>query len=341
MSEFFWETEKHTYAEKFTEVFMTMKPFKIVLKPVPPFDFDSTVYVPHYFPTPDFEWQQNFMWQTLNFDGKLLGLKMENKGATDKPTVKLTIYSKKELSDKETEEIVKEVNWRYGFDEDISEFFMKFNNDRFLKAAFKRLKGMRNNCTNSLYELLIISIVLQNARVRRTVQMMNNLFNAYGTKLRFDNKELFAYWSPRDLKETSEEELRSLKVGYRARMIKRVSEAFAKDEVDESRIRKMDTEDAKKELMKLYGVGPATAQNVLSGYLRRYDAFNLKGKLWEQKILSRVMFNKELVPAEEITEEFERRYGKWGGLAFHYIFTDVFWRHREKRIPWLEKEIRL
>lgn len=73
----------------------------------------------------------------------------------------------------------------------------------------------------------------------------------------------------------------------------------------------------------------------------RYDVFDLKGKLWEQKILSRVMFKKELVPAEEITEEFERRYGKWKGLAFRYIFTDVFWKHREKRISWLEKEIRL
>ena len=266
---------------------------------------------------------------------------MENKGVTDKPTVELTIYSKKELSDEEIEGIAKEVNWRYGFNEDISEYFMKFENDKFLKPVFKRLKGMRNNCTNSLYELLIISIVLQNATVRRTVQMMNNLFSAYGTKLRFDNRELFAYWSPKDLKETSEEELRSLKVGYRAKMIKLVSEAFAKSEIDESKIRKMNTEDPKKELMKLYGVGPATAQNILSGYLRRYDVFDLKGKLWEQKILSRAMFNKELVPAKEITEEFEKRYRKWKGLAFHYIFTEVFWRHREKRIPWLEKEIRL
>jgi len=319
-----------------------MKPFEIVLRPIPPFDFDSTVYVPHYFPTPDFQWQPNIMWQTLNFHGKLLGLKMESKGVTDVPMIKLTIYSMEKLSHKEIEKIVKEVNWRYGLDEDISEFSVEFENDRFLKAAFKRLKGMRNNCANSLYELLIISIVLQNATVRRTVQkMMNNLFNAYGKKLRFDNKELFAYWSPEDLKEIREEELRSLKVGYRAKMIKLISEAFAKGEIEESKIRKMDTKDTKKELMKLYGVGSATAQNILSGYLRRYDAFDLKGKLWEQKILSRVMFKKELVPPEEIAEEFEKRYGKWRGLAFHYIFTDIFWRHREKRIPWLEKEIRL
>jgi 3-methyladenine DNA glycosylase/8-oxoguanine DNA glycosylase len=103
----------------------------------------------------------------------------------------------------------------------------------------------------------------------------------------------------------------------------------------------MSTEDSKQELMKLYGVGPATAQIILGGYLRKYDAFNLKGKFWEQKILSRVVFGKKLVPSNEIIREFNKRYGKWRGLAFHYIFTDLFWKHREKKISWLEKEIRM
>ncbi len=221
------------------------------------------------------------------------------------------------------EQVVNELNWRYGFNEDISEFFEEFKIDTFLKPVFKRWKGMRSNCTNSLYELLMISIVLRNATVKRTVQMMNNLFNAYGSKLKFDGKELFAYWNPKDLNEVDEEELRILKVGYRAKMIKRVSEAFTREEIHELKLRKMNIENAKQELMKLCGVGPATAQIILGGYLRRYDAFDLKGKFWEEKVLSRVMFSKKLVPSDEITEEFNKRYGKWRGLAFHYIFTAV------------------
>ena len=132
-----------------------------------------------------------------------------------------------------------------------------------------------------------------------------------------------------------------MKIGYRSKMIKRVSEAFAHGEIDELKLRKMSTEDARRELMNLYGVGPATAQIILGGYLRKYDTFDLKGKFWEQKILSRIMYGKKLVPVDEITDEFTKRYGKWRGLAFHYIFTALFWRHREKNIPWLEKEIRM
>jgi N-glycosylase/DNA lyase len=200
---------------------------------------------------------------------------------------------------------------------------------------------MRVNCANSLYELLIISIVLQNATVRRTIQMMDNLFKAYGSRMEFAGKELLAYWNPNDLNAVEEGALRALKVGYRAKMIKRVSKAFARGEIDELTLRRMTTDDARQELMKLYGVGPATAQIILGGYLRRYDTFDLKGKFWEQKILSRTLYGKALVPADEITDEFKKRYMEWRGLAFHYIFTDLFWRHREKKIPWLEKELRM
>jgi N-glycosylase/DNA lyase len=281
------------------------------------------------------------MRQTLNLKGTAIGVKMVNLGTIEKPKIQLTIYSKTNLSRENTGKVMEEFNWKYGLNEDISQFSIEFKNDKFLKPTFKRLLGMRNNCANSLYELLIISMVLQNATVRRTVQMMNNLFSAYGTKVKFDNKELSAYWSPEDLRKVSEDELRALKVGYRARMIQRISESFANEEIDEFKLRKMNTEDAEKELRKLYGVGPATAQIILGGYLRRYNTFNLKARFWEQKILSRVIFGKKLVPYEQIVEEFEKRYGKWRGLAFHYIFTDLFWRHKEKPIAWLQKEIRL
>ena len=326
---------------KISSVSDYLKPTEATIRPKPPFNFDGTVYVPSYFPTPDFKWQPGVMWQTFNFNRELLGLKMRNEGEIDKPQIKLTIYAKGRLSDSEAKKVVNELAWRYGFDEDISEFFKEFEGDRFLKPAFRRLRGTRVNCANSLYELLVTSIVLQNATVKRTVQMMNNLFEAFGTKMRFDNKELFAYWNAEDLDNVSEEELRVLKVGYRAKMIKRLSETFAHGEIDELNLRRMSTEDARNELMKLYGVGPATAEILLGGYLRRYDTFDLKGKLWEQKILSRILFEKKLVPANEITCMFNKAYGKCRGLAFHYIFNDLFWRHKEKRISWLEKEIRL
>ena len=318
-----------------------MQAEEVIVEPVAPFNFDGTVYVPHYFPTPDCSWQPGTVWRTLNISGRRLGLKMEDAGQVSRPRVRIKIFSSGRMSEELVEKIRLELDWRYGFGEDLSIFYREFRSDRFLAPVFKRWMGMRANCENSLYELMMVSIVLQNATVRRTVQMMNNLFGAYGSRLKFEGKELSVYWTPEDLAGASEEELRTLKVGYRAKMLKQISEAFARKEIDESKLRNMSAEDAKRELLKLPGVGPATAQILLNGYLRKYDTFDLKGRPWEQKIISHVMFNQKPVTTEKIVNEFNERYREWRGLAFHYIFTDLFWKHKQKKIPWLEKEIRM
>jgi 3-methyladenine DNA glycosylase/8-oxoguanine DNA glycosylase len=256
------------------------------------------------------------------------------------PIIRISIYSENNLDEDDKKEIINELNWRYGFNEDLTEFFNKFKEDKFLKEPIKRLRGIRLNCANSLYELLMILIVLQNVTIKRTMQMMNNLLNDYGVKLMFDGKELFAYWLPDKIAQISEENLKALKLGYRAKMIKSISEEFAKGNIEEHAIREMEIEQAKKELTKLYGVGPATAQIIVSEYLRKYDMFDLKGRFWEQKLLSRVLFNKELVPAAKIINLLNKRYGKWQVLAYYYIFSDLFWRNKEKKIDWLEREMR-
>jgi N-glycosylase/DNA lyase len=311
------------------------------IKPKAPFNFDGTVYVPHYFPTPDFEWKPGIYWQTMNFSGKFLGIKMKNKGTKNRPKIKLTIFSRRKLNKSEIDDILNEINWRYGFNEDISEFCRKFKSDKFLKPAIKDWEGMRLKCTNSLYELLIIAIVLQNTVVRRTVQMMNALFKNFGRLLEFDDKKLYAYWSPRDLDNVSEEDLRKLKFGYRAKMIKRVSESFSRKEINEFELRKIPLDEAKRKLLDLYGVGPATLQIIMAGYFRNYESFELRGRLWEQKLISRILFNKKLVSENKILNELEKRYGKWKYLAFHYLLQNLFWQHKTQKIPWLEKEIRL
>lgn len=311
------------------------------LYPKPPFNFDGTVNPFPHFPTPDFEWKKGICWQTMNFDNKFLGIRMENKGKTNKPKIKLTIYSRNKLTKHEIENILNELNWRYGFNENISGFCKKFKSDKFLGPVLKNWKGMRINCSNALYELLMIAIVLQNATIRRTVQMMNVLLEKFGTLLEFDNRKLYTYWSPKDLDNVSEEDLKKLKVGYRAKMIKKISESFSRREINEFKLRKIPLSEAKNELLKLYGVGPATAQILVGEYFRNYETFDLRGRLWEQKLLSKILFNKKLVSEKKILNELDKRYGKWKYLACHYLFQDLFWKHIKKKINWLEKEIRL
>jgi 3-methyladenine DNA glycosylase/8-oxoguanine DNA glycosylase len=71
-----------------------------------------------------------------------------------------------------------------------------------------------------------------------------------------------------------------------------------------------------------------------------YDAFDVISP-WEQKIYSRLLFDRESVPAEKVLAEVKRRWGRWRMLASHYIFEDLFWRRQTEELPWLEALIRL
>lgn len=315
---------------------------KFFLYPKPSFRFDGTFYKPSHFPNKlklD-DWELGKYWQGLRFGRKLYGLKIENAGTTTKPKLKVSVYSNKDFTEEEIEKIKEEIVWRFELNVDLKEFNDLAKKDKRFSPIFKKWMGMRNVSQYTLYELLIIAIVLQNATVRRSQRMLDALIGKFGTKVEFDKKELWAIWLPEDLEKISEQELRDLKIGYRAKFIKRLSQDFTRGKIDEMNLRNLDKEAANRELIKLYGVGPETARILLFEAYHHYDVFDHVAP-WQQKIYSRLFYDKKLVSASKIRDDIQKRYGKYSMLAVHYIWEDVFWRRKNEKIPWLEKEIRL
>jgi len=312
----------------------------LTIIPTTPFHFDGTFNKPSHFPDKLSDWQPGKYWQTIRLGRKLFGLKIENKGSIVEPKLEITVFSDKKNTAEELEIIKQEITWRFDLNADLKEFNQLAKKDRRFYPVFKKWRGMRTSSSDSLYELLIIAVLLQNATVRRTVQMMNALLDKFGTKVRFDNKELFAIWQPQDLKNVREQELRHLKIGYRAKFIKRLSQDFAQKRIDEVKLRQMNKEAVAKELMNLYGVGPETARILLFEVFHYYDTFDHIAP-WQQKIYSRLFYNQPLVSIKKIQTDIKRQYGKYAMLAVHYIWEDIFWRRKNERIAWLEKEIRL
>jgi len=268
----------------------------------------------------------------------LFGLKIQNAGTVDAPLVRLTIFAGRPLTTDEIAAVRDEVAYNFDLHVDLAPFNAILERDELMRPVLNCWRGMRNT-NDSLYESLIVYIVLQNATVRRSVQMLDNLFRAYGTRLHFDGQALYGFWSPQVLDAAPEEDLRALKVGYRAKSLKRISSQFARGEIDVSALCHLSNKELRQELLKLYGVGPATVW-YLMGNFHRYDAFEHISP-WEQRIYSRLLFDEELVPAEQILAEVEQRWGRWKMLAAHYLFEDLFWRRKHEPVPWLEELIRL
>jgi len=312
-------------------------PFTII--PKSPYNFDANFYKPSHFPSSDNVWEKGKYWITMIWQEHKLGLKIENKGTIEKPKIKVIVYSENTLSETFIAKLIPELRWRFNLDQDISAFCEKYKEDKILGKFVKKWKGMKPIAANSLYETLIIYIVLQNATVRRSVQMLENLFEMLGYKIKFDNKTLSVFWKPEKMNSVSEQELRDLKVGYRAKFFKNFSEQFANKKIDKFSLRKKSKEEVRKEMLKLYGIGPASVEYLLFEDFYFLDSLQTIPP-WEQKILSRLLFDKELVSTEKLMKFFERFKG-FEKLAFHYVWEDLFWRRKNEHIEWLEEEIRL
>jgi 3-methyladenine DNA glycosylase/8-oxoguanine DNA glycosylase len=315
----------------------------IEILPSAPFNFDASLHKPDHFPSADNAWEPGARWQTMLWQGERLGLKFENQGEVEQPKVSLSIWSTEVLSQDFLTRLILEINYRYNFLLDLSDFYRSFGHDPQLGPVIEKWRGMRPLNYGSLYEYLIVAIVLQNATVRRTVNMLQTLFENYGNLLSFDGKDLFCFWKPEVMEGASESDLRELKVGYRAKSIKRVTSAFVNQEIDEFQLRDSSREKQRQALLSLYGIGPASV-----GYLL-FDVFHHMDEMehispWEQKIYSKLFFGtnpEEPVPVENLLEYFDTNFAGYRGLAVHYFWEELFWRRKFEPVDWLEQLIRL
>jgi 3-methyladenine DNA glycosylase/8-oxoguanine DNA glycosylase len=314
----------------------------ILLNPTAPFFFDPTFHKPDHFTSGDNHWEPGIRWQTWAWCGKCFGLKFRDMGSAEEPRLQIDIYADQKPPDKVLASLVEEIKYRYNLNLDLTSFYKRFGKDNVLGPIIKRWQGMRPGHPSSLYEYLIIGIVLQNATVRRSIQMFQSLLEKYGTLLEYDGKKLWCFWEPGALHSVTEEELRALKVGYRAKSIKKIDESFLEGAIDEFELRKKDRETQMKELLRLYGVGPATVWYLLFDVFHHWDFFNHVSP-WEQKIYSKLFFDQDPddpVEVGKILKHFET-FGDYKQLAVHYIWEDLWWKRKAGQTPWLEKLIRV
>jgi len=212
------------------------------IKPIRPYNFDANMHKPSHFPSSDSLWKEGKYWISMVWRGKFLGIKLENKGTIDNPLVKVYIFSSENLSKDFIDSLIEEIKWRFNFEQDISGFCNRPRKESKISKIVKKWSGMKPIAANSLYETLIIYLVLQNATVRRSIQMLENLFNRFGRKIEFDGKVLSTFWEPVKMAKVTEQELRDLKVGYRAKFFMRITQQFVNKEIDEFKLRKMPKE---------------------------------------------------------------------------------------------------
>ena len=309
------------------------------LEAVPPFNFKYTVYKPSHFPTKleDFDEASETMYRTLRLSqDKIIGLKMADlQKVKGKDGIMAEIFSNRSLTEQDLQKVRGHISHAYGLNEDVRSFYEAVANDPSIQGPIQNLRGMRVSCFENLFEILNISSMLQNTTVKRSEQMMENMLSSFGRRVDYDGRQLYVFYTPQDIVQSSEQKLRDLKVGYRAKFIMGIAKYFSTNVDLGEKLKSIDFDEAKEELMEIKGVGPYSARIALFQYLRRPNEINFDS--WKRKIFSRCFFGNENEEVEKVEREAKQRWGDWMGYAGLYVIENLFVRNPEMQY-WRKKD---
>jgi DNA-3-methyladenine glycosylase II len=88
------------------------------LEPAQPFAFDATFHKPDHFPSQDTAWESGVRWQTMRFQGRLLGLRIEDAP----PHVRVGVWAERRVPELFLGALTEELAWRTNPRLDLADF---------------------------------------------------------------------------------------------------------------------------------------------------------------------------------------------------------------------------
>ena len=288
----------------------------------PPFNFLSVVRSHGWFQLAPFHFdeQTNTLHYILQLSSRrVVELKLrESAKGVHVETERLNSPEKKEVTNK--------VTWMFGLDMDFSAFYAATHAELRLARAKKQALG-RLLRAPTLFEDVVKTILTTNTLWATTRNMARNLVNEFGQPLSpvgrvapnnndghtgpkaFPTPEAIAASNPNFIKE-------KIRVGYRAPALHQLAVRVASGQFNLEALKtsNLPTLELRKELMKINGVGPYAAANLLM-ILGRSDFIPIDSAALSS--VSNEWYHGKLITARQVEKRFER-WGEFKGLAFWF-----------------------
>lgn len=208
--------------------------------------------------------------------------------------------------------------WKNYFDlfvdyNEIKKFCAK---DLFLEKAIHFGHGIR--LLNQELEELIFSFILSaNNRIPRIIRTIDLLSKRFGNKINYNNETFHSFPSIESLANASIKDIEECKAGYRSKYIIETAKLLSTKLVNLETFSSLSSENAKKELLKLPGVGNKVADCIL--LFSGFDKSTFPTDVWIKKTMESLYFKKE-TPIRKIHEFASQYFGEYAGYAQQYLF---------------------
>ncbi len=190
-------------------------------------------------------------------------------------------------------------------------------NDRYLMNAIRFGSGIRI-LYQDLWEMMVSFLISQQNNIVRIRRCIQNICERYGgERVNFRGEKYYTFPEPEKLAFLAEDELKECNLGYRSKYVARTARSIVEGEIDLNAVRQMPYEEAKAELLKLYGVGVKVADCICLFGLHHLEAFPMDTHILQ----AMEKHYKRGFP--------KRRYRGFEGVMQQYVF---YWELRGARL---------
>lgn len=199
---------------------------------------------------------------------------------------------------------------------DYSEIKKSLSGDSVMRTAISYGEGIRI-LNQDLWETVVSFIISASNNIPRIKGIVERLCKLYGEKIEYMGEVYYSFPNAETLASLTLEDIAPIRAGFRDKYILDAARRFASGDIAEKYIRSLDAECAKKELMRINGIGNKVANCILLFGLSHTEAFPVD--VWIKRIMEYCYFDGER-NTQEVSAFAEDKFGALGGFAQQYLF---------------------
>jgi 3-methyladenine DNA glycosylase/8-oxoguanine DNA glycosylase len=283
--------------------------------------YDFRFQLRHYVIAPEVREDEKLVEIVRLSSGELVKVDVMSRGTIEAPHLELTIFAVEPLTLPQVNEVRERVAWHLSLDDDLRPFYTLAADDPVLSASIEHNVGGKGKHAYSLFDGVIDVILFQNTAFRRAYAMRANLGAAFGDRFVAGGRVYHASPTPEQLAAAPLETIRATtKVGYRDRYVKGVAEAVVGG-TDLEAVKQLPRDEARRELLRLPGVGPYTADLALIRGAGRREGLFLD--VYIREVLRQLYFCGARIPDDQLRTFAQAKWGSCQGYAAFYLATDT------------------
>ncbi len=228
----------------------------------------------------------------MEINDRLILIKVKSSQNPDKPKLSAELKSNESISDEDIKLTRDTISYIFNLDFNLLPFYNDMKNDKIMSKVTKRLSGLNNPTTPTIFESLVDSIIEQQISLKaahrlkrpskskrfwalkKIIDFFNRMIKTFGSTLNIDDIVYYAYTTPNQLNNAEIDQLRECGLSFRkAEYIKDISKHIVEGKLNLEKFKEYDDIDQTiDELCEIRGVGIWTAELTVLRGLNRVEA---------------------------------------------------------------------